>query len=55
MSCNGFRYHNEEEEDHDNFHHYSDLEGEEERKNKYEKCHKKNCIVQSVRYLIIFL
>lgn len=48
MACNGY-YRHEDDDEHDNFHHYSDLESEEERKNQYAKCHKKNCIVESVR------
>lgn len=53
MACNGFHHH--DDDDHDNFHHYSDLEGEhDEQKDKYAKCHKKNCIVQSVRYFTEF-
>lgn len=52
MACNGFKH---DDDDHDNFHHYSDLECEDEQRDKYEKCSKKNCIVKSVRYFFCIL
>lgn len=48
MASNGFHRH--EDDEHDNFHHYSDLDDEATSGEKYQKCDKKDCIVESVRY-----
>lgn len=40
------------EDDHDNFHHYSDLEDEVADKNRqYAKCDREDCIVKNIRYI----